>query len=200
MPELPDLQVFSYNLAKALKGKKLEKIDVKVDQKLNVPAKKLRETLEGETLDKVARVGKELHFEFKNGHTLGMHLMLHGQLFFFDRENSQKFTIAELHFEGGKGLALTDFQKAATLTLDPKDSDAPDAMEVDFSYLEKKLGSTRTPVKTALMDQKIIRGIGNAYADEVLWWVKLHPYRKHRKQFNAEMLKLARCGAFNDLW
>jgi hypothetical protein len=30
--------------------------------------------------------------------------------------------------------------------------------------------------------------------------VKLHPYRKHRKQFNAEMLKLAQCGAFNDLW
>ncbi|MEP6610980.1 MAG: DNA-formamidopyrimidine glycosylase family protein [Mucilaginibacter sp.] len=62
MPELPDLQVFSHNLTKLFKGKKLEKIEIKVAQKLNVPEKKVQDALEGSKLDKVVRVGKELQF------------------------------------------------------------------------------------------------------------------------------------------
>jgi len=113
-------------------------------------------------------VGKELHFGFKNGHVLALHLMLHGQLYFFDKTNDHKFTIIELLFEGGAGLALTDFQKAATPTLDPKENSVKDALDVDVNYLKEKLG-TRTAVKTVLMDQHMIRGIGNAYADEILY-------------------------------
>ncbi|MDB5086451.1 MAG: DNA-formamidopyrimidine glycosylase [Mucilaginibacter sp.] len=113
MPELPDLQVFSRNLTTLFKGKKLEKIAVKVAQKLNVPENKLQETLEGQTLTKVIRIGKDLQFEFDNSHVLATHLMLHGQLQLFDKTNDHKFTIVELLFEGDQGLALTDFQKAA---------------------------------------------------------------------------------------
>jgi formamidopyrimidine-DNA glycosylase len=181
MPELPDLQVFSRNLTKLFKGKKLEKIEIKVVQKLNVPEKKVQETLEGQTLTKVIRVGKELQFEFDNGHILATHLMLHGQLQLFDKTNHHKFTIAELLFEGDKGLALTDFQKAATPTLDPEKLDTPDALDFDEQYLETKLSATRTPVKTVLMDQKVLRGIGNAYADEILYDAKLSPFSPSNK-------------------
>ena len=181
MPELPDLQVFSRNLTKIFKDKKLEKINATSAKKLNVPESKLKETLEGASLTKISRVGKELHFEFDNKHILGLHLMLHGQLYLFDDQNDQKYTIVEMLFEGGKGLALTDFQAAATPTLDPEKTDTPDALEVDEKYLSAKLGATRTPVKTVLMDQKILRGIGNAYADEILYDANLSPFSSSNK-------------------
>ncbi len=186
MPELPDLQVFSHNLTKLFKNKKLEKITL--TGKANVPEKKLQETLDGLELIKVVRAGKQLHFEFEKGHILGMHLMLHGQLYAFDNKNEQKFTVAELLFAGGKGLALTDFQKAANLTLDPEPSDVPDALEADVAFLTKKLSATRTAVKTVLMDQHILRGIGNAYADEILYDAKLSPFSASNK-IPAEKVK-----------
>jgi len=181
MPELPDLQVFSRNLTKALKGKKLERIDVKVAQKLNVTGKELSDTLEGHTISNVIRVGKELHFEFDNQHILGLHLMLHGQLFLYNKTNENKFTIVELLFDDGTGLALTDFQKAAAPTFDPADNNTPDALDFDDKYLEDKLSSTKTPVKTVLMDQHVLRGIGNAYADEILYDAKLSPFSPSNK-------------------
>lgn len=181
MPELPDLQVFSRNLTKALKGKKLEKIDVKVAQKLNVSERELKDALEGQKITKVIRVGKELHFEFDNKRVLGLHLMLHGQLFMFNKTNDNKFTIIEMLFDDGTGLALTDFQKAATPTLDPADNSTPDALDFDSEYLEKKLSSTKTPIKTVLMDQHVLRGIGNAYADEILYESKLSPFSASNK-------------------
>ncbi|MDB4920112.1 DNA-formamidopyrimidine glycosylase family protein [Mucilaginibacter sp.] len=192
MPELPDLQVFSHNLTKLFKGKKLEKIDIKVAQKLNVPEKKVRDTLEGQTLSTVIRVGKELQFEFDNDHIFATHLMLHGQLQLFDKTNDHKFTIVEMLFEGDKGLALTDFQKAATPTLDPEKSDTPDALDVDEKYLETKLGATRTPVKTVLMDQKVLRGIGNAYADEILYDARLSPFSPSNKIPVSKVKQLAK--------
>jgi formamidopyrimidine-DNA glycosylase len=181
MPELPDLQAFSRNLTKLFRYKKLETVNVPVHQKLNVPVKDLQAAIEKQTLSKVTRVGKELHFEFSNGHVLGLHLMLHGQLHLFEEHNPHKFTIVELVFEKGKGLALTDFQKAATPTLDPKPSDVPDAPDADLDYLKHKLASTRTPIKTVLMDQKVLRGIGNAYADEILYDANISPFSASNK-------------------
>lgn len=192
MPELPDLQVFSHNLTKIFKDKKLEKIDIKVLQKLNVPEKQVQETLEGARLNKVNRVGKELQFEFANGHILATHLMLHGQLYIFEKKNEQKFTVVEMLFEGGKGLALTDFQKAATPTLDPEKSDTPDALDFDEAYLAKKLSGTKTAVKTVLMDQKVLRGIGNAYADEILYDARISPFSTSNKIPEIKIKTLAK--------
>jgi formamidopyrimidine-DNA glycosylase len=181
MPELPDLQVFSRNLTKALKGKKLEKIDVKVAAKLNVSEQELKDALEGNSIAKVIRVGKELHFEFDNKHILGLHLMLHGQLFLYDKTNENKFTIVEMLFDDGTGLALTDFQKAATPTLDPADNNTPDALDFNDEYLADKLSASKSPVKTVLIDQHVLRGIGNAYADEILYDAKLSPFSPSNK-------------------
>lgn len=181
MPELPDLQAFSQNLTKKLKGKTLDKVTVHQDKKLNVDSKALKDTLEGQELTEVKRVGKELHFEFKNKHTLGLHLMLHGQLHLFEKKNDNKYSIIDLLFDDGTGLALTDFQQAATPTLDPKETCVPDALEVGLDYLKEKLGATRTAVKTVLLDQHIVRGIGNAYADEILWYARLSPFSASNK-------------------
>ncbi len=192
MPELPDLEVFSHNLNKALRGKKLEKILVGRAKKLNVPAEKLQETLEGTLLKTVIRTGKELHMEFNNGHVLGLHLMLHGKLSLIKEGSEQKYLVLALKFAGGTSLVLSDFQAAATPTLDPAKSAVPDALEVSADYLHDKLSKTRTPVKTALMDQKILRGIGNTYADEILWDARLSPFSVSNKIPADNLKKLTR--------
>jgi formamidopyrimidine-DNA glycosylase len=174
MPELPDLNVFARNLDKKLAGKKVQKIEVKNRSKLKTPVSKLKKEIEGSKLKKVYREGKELHFEFSDGNILGMHLMLKGNLHL---EANQKSTIAEMHFDGDSVLALTDYQGAANIALNPVVKDSPDALsaKVDYKFLKEKLSKKRTNIKTFIMDQNIIRGIGNAYADEILWKSKIHP-------------------------
>ncbi|MDN5289524.1 MAG: Fpg/Nei family glycosylase [Mucilaginibacter sp.] len=177
MPELPDLQAFSQNLDKKLAGKTLKQVTVINAKKLNVAHKELKDTLEGQKLDKVYREGKELYFRFSQGDILALHLMLHGKLFLFEDKNENKYSIIELHFGDGTGLVLTDFQGIANPTLNPEEKEAPDALSKDgVEYLIARLKKTKTNIKTVLLDQKIIRGIGNAYADEILWHAGISPF------------------------
>lgn len=178
MPELPDLQVYSRHLHQQLAGKTLEQITVHHAPKLNVSQQELQQQLKGEELVEIYREGKELRLKFGKNHLLGLHLMLHGKLFLFEKSNPQKHSILELLFSDGSGLVLTDFQKLATVTLDPEEKDAPDALakEMNAAYLEDQLKNTRTTIKNLLLDQKTIRGIGNAYADEILWDARLSPF------------------------
>lgn len=194
MPELPDLQVFSQSLTKVLKGKKLLKIDVIQSKKLNVTVNELSSALEGHELISVERTGKQLHFIFKNQQILGLHLMLHGQMHWFEKDNPNKFTILELQFEGGRGLAITDFQRQATPTLNPDKATAPDALADDANYqfwkstLQKSHGS----VKSILLNQDVVRGIGNAYADEILYDARLSPFSIANKIPEKHIKALAR--------
>jgi formamidopyrimidine-DNA glycosylase len=183
MPELPDLQVFSRNLTKLLKGKTVKEVTVPNSKKLNVPVKTLQKSLEGQTLKKIARVGKELHFEFSNGEILGLHLMLRGQLHLFEKKNPHKHTIITLLFDDDTGLAMTDGFGAATPTLNPEERDAIDALSPDMnaSFLKEQLSGTKAAVKNVLLDQQVIRGIGNAYADEILWKAGISPFSASNK-------------------
>jgi len=180
MPELPDLNVFSRNLDKKLAGRKIEKIEVENKSKLKLPVSELKKGIEGSKLKKVYREGKELHFEFSNGNVLGMHLMLKGNLYF---NEEKKNIIAELHFDNDDVLILTDYQGAANISLNPEIKDSPDALsdEVDHKFLKEKLAKKKTTIKAFLLDQKNIRGIGNAYADEILWEAGIHPESKCNK-------------------
>jgi len=103
--------------------------------------------------------------------------MLHGNLNLFEGENEKKNTIIELHFDKDTGLALTDYQGASNATLNPVIKDSPDALseKVDYKFLKEKLSKKRTNIKTFLLDQNSIRGIGNAYADEILWEARISP-------------------------
>jgi len=194
MPELPDLEVFSHNLTKVLKAKKLGKVNVVQAKKLNVSAEEFTHALEGEVLTDVVRSGKQLHFNFKNGTTLALHLMLHGQLHWFNDENENKYTIIEMHFDSGRSLALTDFQRQATPTLNPETAEAPDALakEVNLEFWSDALQKSRSAVKSILMDQHVLRGIGNAYADEILYEARISPFSVANKIPNDQVKILAK--------
>ncbi|GGH02716.1 DNA-formamidopyrimidine glycosylase family protein [Mucilaginibacter phyllosphaerae] len=183
MPELPDLQVFSHNLDKKLSGKTVKQITVHKAPKLNVSHQQLQDTLQGQKLSLVYRDGKELFFKFGKGDVLGLHLMLHGKLFLFEGKSEQKYPIIEILFTDDTGLVLTDFQGIAAPMLNPEVKDAPDALSKDAgeAYLKSILAKKKTSIKAVLLDQKIIRGIGNAYADEILWDARISPFSAGNK-------------------
>lgn len=193
MPELPDLQVFSSNLTRLLRGKKISKINLPVKGRVNVSTPVLKKKLIGQTVKSVERVGKELHVTFNKGDKLGLHLMLHGNLYLFEKKNTNKHTILELIFQNGQGLALTDWQRKATPTLNPEKKEAPDALskEINFKFLKEVLQS-RATIKNILLDQKTIRGIGNAYADEILWDARISPFSIANKIPDAKIKALVK--------
>jgi formamidopyrimidine-DNA glycosylase len=192
MPELPDLQVFSSNLDKALKGKTVEKVSVPVKQKLNVSVATLTKKLKGQRIKHVYRDGKELHISFGDN-VLALHLMLHGNLYLFEDKNDHRHTVLSLHFSDHTGLALTDWQRAATPTLNPAEREAPDALSKDVNGKRlKEMLQRKTAIKALLLDQKIIRGIGNAYADEILWDARIAPTSVSNKIPDAKVKALAR--------
>ena len=106
-----------------------------------------------------------------------MHLMLTGDIILFDDKNERLSTIADLYFEGGRNLALTDRMKNAFLKLNPEDKAGIDALskKLDYKYLKSALNRNKM-IKSLLTDQNIIRGIGNSYSDEILWEAKISPY------------------------
>ncbi|RZK81914.1 MAG: formamidopyrimidine-DNA glycosylase [Pedobacter sp.] len=178
MPELPDLEIFASNLEKRFKNKTLDKLDVHVAKRLNASAHELKSALEGHKLKEVLREGKTLQLHFGGGNVLGIHLMLHGEMKLIEKDDDVKFKIIELHFKGDNSFALTDFQKQATPTLNPEPTKVPDALSREFTitYFKNILAKKKISIKQVLMDQKLIRGIGNTYADEILWRAKISPF------------------------
>lgn len=179
MPELPDIEVFSRNLKKVYGGKKLTKIKVVNNKNIKDSQKELSNAIEGQKLKDVYRSGKEMRFLFSNGAILGLHLMLTGDLIPFEMENKYKSTKVEFYFEGGNGLLLADRFKNAFIKLNPEDKKGIDALDtkLNYSYLKKAL-NRKAAIKNILLDQDVIRGIGNAYSDEILWQTKISPFSK----------------------
>ncbi|MET0574152.1 MAG: DNA-formamidopyrimidine glycosylase family protein [Pedobacter agri] len=172
MPELPDLAVMARNLNKKLHGKTVKHLQLHVAKKTTATEEELFASLIGRSLNSVVREGKELRLFFGEN-VLGLHLMLHGKLKLTDGD-APKFTIFHLSF-GTESLYLTDFQNQARPILNPQPSTIPDALEITQDQFSNLLSKKKTDIKTVLLDQKNIRGIGNAYADEILYEAGIAP-------------------------
>jgi formamidopyrimidine-DNA glycosylase len=177
MPEIPDIEVFTRNLHKLFAQKKLVKIKIVNGHKLKDKPSELSKALEGKILEKIYRSGKEMRFQFADGKLLGLHLMLTGDIILFDKKNTHHSTIAEFYFADGSGFALTDRMRNAHIKLDPVDKAGVDALsaKLNFKYL-KAAFKRNTGIKKLLIDQDVIRGIGNSYSDEILWRARISPY------------------------
>lgn len=180
MPEIPDIEVFSRNLKKLLTGKQVTKVKVVNSKKLKDTPAELSKALEGQKILDVYRSGKELRIQLSKNVLLGIHLMLTGDLHFLEGKNERKSTIVEIHFKDGSFLALTDRMKNAAVNLSPVDKDGIDALDKAFNFkkLKEILANRKTAIKNILVDQNLIRGIGNSYSDEVLWQTRISPFSK----------------------
>ncbi|HUT25848.1 MAG TPA: DNA-formamidopyrimidine glycosylase family protein [Sumerlaeia bacterium] len=178
MPELPDLQVFTRNLHARLAGRVVKGVKAWRARRRNFTNRQAAEALGGRTLNSIRREGKEALFAFDNGRRLSMHLMLSGRFDLVGDPASVEFARLGIEFDGGEWLVVSDPDGWATFRLDSKPPTAPDALADEFTadYLRASLRrSSCVAVKAFLVDQRILRGIGNAYADEILWASRIAP-------------------------
>ena len=190
MPELPDLEVFSRNLNKQLSGKQVKEIEILNPKKLSVPVKEFHQALEKDRISKVYREGKELYIAFEKGNVVSLHLMLNGELHLYKDQEAPKSTLLIFTFDDDKNLALSDFRGLARFTLNPAADHTPDALSkaVDQHFFQQIFSGKKAAVKNILLDQHVIRGIGNAYADEILWKARISPFSA-ANQIPEEKLK-----------
>jgi len=177
MPELPDLTVYAGNLAAKLNGKKVQSIESFVsDKRLNVSQSELQNAIAGAALKNVQRYGKEMRFEFSNNNSLIIHLMLGGGFKITSTPDQVQFNALTISFDDGPHLVVTDPKVMVTAKLNPPPSKVPDALDIDVEYLRQKIAKkSKMMAKAFLIDQSIFRGVGNAYADEILWEARISP-------------------------
>src|SRR5215471_9900556 len=132
MPELPDLTVYSANLASKLNGKKIKSIESFLsDKRLNVSRGELQNAISGSSLSDVQRRGKEILFQFSNNNSLLLHLMLGGGFKITPTPDPVQFKAMTISFDDGPYLVVTDPKVMVTAKLNPPESKVPDALEID---------------------------------------------------------------------
>ena len=191
MPELPDLEIFAKNLKKLFAGKKVTKIKVINGKKLFHNQAELSRNLVGKTIEDIYRSGKEMRMTISGGTIVGFHLMLTGDIFLFNDKNDYKSTIVEIHFNDGSGFALTDRMKNASIKLNPEEKKGVDAMSITYNQL-KHILDRKAIIKNVLLDQNLIRGIGNGYSDEILWETRISPFSISKTLPDEKVRELAK--------
>ena len=174
MPELPDLTVFAENLDKIVSGKRIKGVTCHRERNLDVAPREVVAALAERRIAAVERWGKELLFRIDSGRLLFIHLMLTGG---FSRNGSAPAPILSIAFDDGVTLVLNDPKGWAKISLNHgREEAAPDALEVTVDYLNQVFArKPRLLAKAFLIDQQLLRGIGNAYADEILWTARISP-------------------------
>ena len=185
MPELPEIEVIRRSLAESLVGRRLEVAELLRQGKTSMLGAGLLPQLAGQRLQAIDRHGKRLAYRFDDGLTLVTHLMLIGRVGFYEGARTvSSQAVLHLGFEGPWHVEVM-FVAARDLAVLPTDLAAqyppiaklgPDALTVSAGDFAKQVLATRSTVKAALLDQAVVAGIGNAYADEILYGARMNPF------------------------
>ncbi len=180
MPELPDLYVYSENLKKQLLNKKITNVMTFAYKRINVNKELFIDGCVNFHFTDISQDGKEIKFTLSNGNHFHVHLMLLGK-FTIEKNNINPLLynkIASFFFEDNTIFTISDERMYAKIEFNSPERLVPDALSDDFTYsyfLSLVLKSSRKNIKSLLLDQKNIRGIGNAYADEILYNANISP-------------------------
>lgn len=180
MPELPDLEAYSKNLEKSVSNKTIKEVIIIKPGKLNVSKEEIGDALKSSKIIAFKRNGKEMLLHFNNGNIVSIHLMLEGKFKVASDIESIDFKMFAFDF-GDEFLVVSDPKGWAKMELNPETPTSPDALSDEFSkefFLEKTKENKSKNIKAFLIDQDIVRGIGNAYVDEILWDAKISPESK----------------------
>jgi formamidopyrimidine-DNA glycosylase len=211
VPELPEVEVTRRRLAPMLVGRVIERVETTKDSYffLTKPEALIR-GLTGRSVVELKRLGKYLLAELDDGDRLLLHLGMTGQLFSSAVSSVRLFsaktrgslapealrefkpdlhTHLSLHFEdGGPSVLFRDVRKFGKVQLiragvvDPRlDKLGVDALSANGQTLFSAARGRKIPIKSLLLDQAVIAGIGNIYADEALFLAKVRPTRSSRR-------------------
>jgi formamidopyrimidine-DNA glycosylase len=202
MPELPEVETVRIGLARLLPGRTVQAITNDTEKGFPNAPEDVRQFLVGARVTDVRRRAKVLLIELSTKYTLVTHLKMTGQLVFHSaevhfgaghpsdslvRELPDKSTRVTLTFTDGSKLFFNDQRKFGWMRLVPTvevpnidfmKKVGPEPLEADFTWQmmrERLQRRKKTNIKAALLDQSVIAGVGNIYADESLWGAKLHP-------------------------
>lgn len=197
MPELIEVEGYRA-VAARVRGRTIARVETPDAWYLKGPADPavLADALGGTSVVSVRRQGKLLMLEVDRGVVLGLRfgmtgrLLLHegggegavvdpvGGLLYAPGEVRSAHLRFALAFHDGSRLVMVDPRRLGGVELDPRAGDlGPDAADLSAEGLDSALGRSRAALKSALMDQRRVAGLGNLLTDEVLWRARLSPVR-----------------------
>jgi formamidopyrimidine-DNA glycosylase len=202
MPELPEVETVCRQLEPEIEGRRIERLEV-LDERWTrpVPAAELERAVSGRTIEGLGRRGKYLLLELDDGRTLAMHLRMTGNLVLVEgedridpsegmrlyegeRSTSERHLRARFVLDDGRELWFTDPRRFGEAFLIEDEGLEPrferlgvEPLSAEFTpevLAERATGRT-APLKSFLLDQSHVAGVGNIYADEALFRARLHP-------------------------
>lgn len=184
MPELPDVETFKRYLDATSLHQRIRGVDVHDAYVLkDVSARQLERRLKGRRFECSCRHGKHLFARAGRDVWLRLHFGMTGSLrLLTSKENASPHSRVLLVLEKDRRLAFEDQRKFGEIGLIENVNEflqnravGPDALEIGLSQLRNIFGKRHGAVKTILLNQKLIAGIGNIYADEILFRARIHP-------------------------
>lgn len=188
MPELPDVIVFKEVATKTI-DHKIKEVKVKDSHFVDLTRYMIDNHLENNRVGEVSRIGKYLFIGLKNDYVIVMHFGMTGNLEYLKTEaDPPKFVKCtfeldnqhSLHYVSKRKLGLVEVIKDPGKYVEDLEL-GPDVLEIKKEDFMKKLVESSAMLKSFLMDQSKLCGIGNVYSDEILFQSRLHPGKKARE-------------------
>lgn len=203
MPELPEVETVKRSLEPLVKGKIISGVEIIFEGIIKYPhPERFKEQLRGRKIMDLDRKGKYLLFFLDEDLTLIIHLRMTGQLMVCERNSPvAKYTHLIFQLSSGQDWRFTDVRKFGLVYLVPTGNwekikglknlgYEPLSEEFNLPVLKKLFAGRNGVVKVFLLDQTKIAGIGNIYADEILYEAGLHPRRNIGTLSEEEVRKL----------
>lgn len=210
MPELPEVETIRRQLAPIVEGTRIEQVEVS-DARWVAPSApaKFAKQLTGRKIVELARRGKYFVARLDDGAALVMHLRMTGNLLFLppDEPGPQSHVRGRLWLSTPRGrevgtLVFADPRRFGTAEVipDPESLERylgarlgpePFAEFFDGPYLHRHTRGRKTPIKAVLLDQRIVAGVGNIYADEALYRARVAPQKRAARITRAQAELLA---------
>ncbi|MGZ9792962.1 DNA-formamidopyrimidine glycosylase [Bacillus atrophaeus] len=201
MPELPEVETVRRTLTGLVRGKTIKSVEIRWPNIIKRPAEpeEFARNLIGETIQSIGRRGKFLLFHLDH-FVMVSHLRMEGKYGLHQAEDpDDKHVHVVFTMTDGTQLRYRDVRKFGTMHLFQPGEEMrelplsqlgpePDDKEFTDAYLKERLMKTNRAVKTALLDQKAVVGLGNIYVDEALFRAGIHPETK-ANQLSAKKIK-----------
>jgi len=194
MPELPEVETIARGLAKRVTGDVIDSVWLgEKPQTMKSPAREITSTLEHTRIDSVHRMGKHIVFDLarekgkKAKSAPGkaqwiVHLGMTGRLQVTEpQEEVAKHTHAILKLHSGRELRFVDPRRFGRLSVAQSgnfEATGREPLDIDIESFIALFRGRKTPIKSALLNQKLLRGVGNIYADESLFRAGIRPRRR----------------------
>jgi formamidopyrimidine-DNA glycosylase len=197
MPELPEVETIVRELQPFLQGKQIQAIDILWPNSVAGEPAELSEKLINQKITQVFRRGKYICVNLDSCDTLTIHLRMTGKFLFSCSREIHRHCRIKLHFTDQTCLYFIDMRKFGKFRWWPKEQPLlPDLgiEPLDFQSIWDifLLLKSQRPIKTLLLDQTILAGIGNIYADESLFAARIHPQTPFN-DVSSEKLKQLAC-------